>query len=432
MVERLFSTLLASLGRRMATTGKMSAFDEVNVFLDRAVDRLGLDDGFRELLSRPWRELRVSVPVRMDDGRIEVFTGYRVQHNGARGPYKGGVRYHPAADQEEVRALASLMTWKTALVDIPYGGAKGGVQCDPRSMSEGELNRLTRRYMTNIEHIIGVTRDIPAPDLGTNSQTMAWMMDAYGMIHGYSPGIVTGKPVELGGSVGRDSATGRGAVYVMVEAARDFCMTPKGARVAVQGFGQVGGWTVRLLDQVGCKVIAVSDFRGGVYRETGIDVARLLEHHKEAGTVTGLESTEELTNAELLELDCEFLVPAAINGVIHRCNAPRVQAKIVVEAANHPVTPEADQVLNDRGIPVLPDILVNAGGVVVSYFEWTQNLYQHQWEESRVNEELSKIMTKAYRAVRETVERDGITYREAAFLIGVGRVAHVAELRGFI
>ena len=416
----------------MTISTEISPFEEVNVFLDRAADRLQLEDGLRELLRRPWRELRVAVPVRMDDGRIEVFNGYRVQHNGVRGPFKGGIRYHPEADQEEIRALASLMTWKTALVDIPFGGAKGGVQCDPRSMSEAELNEMTRRYIRTIQHLMGVNRDIPAPDLGTNAQTMAWIMDAYEQIHGHSPGIVTGKPVELGGSVGRNSATGRGAVHVMAEAARDFNMSTEGARVAVQGFGQVGMWVVRLLNEVGCKVIAVSDLRGGIYRENGIDVGRLLEHHKEAGSVTELADCEPISNEDLLEVECDFLVPAAINGVIHGDNAPRVRATVVVEAANHPLTPEADDILNDRGVHVLPDILVNAGGVVVSYFEWTQNLYQHQWERSRVNEELSKIMTQAYRSVRETVERESITYREAAFAIAVGRVAHVSRLRGFI
>ena len=409
-----------------------SAFQQVNVFFDRAADRLGLDDGVRELLRRPWRELRVSVPVRMDDGRIEVFTGYRVQHNGARGPYKGGTRYHPEADQEEVRALASLMTWKNALVDIPYGGAKGGVQCDPKTMSEGELNRMTRRYTANIEHLLGVNRDIPAPDMGTNSQTMAWMMDAYGLIHGYTPGIVTGKPVELGGSVGREAAPGRGAVYVMVEAAKDLGVSTDGARIVVQGFGQVGMWVARLAREMGCRVTAVSDVQGGIYDESGLDIDMLVEHQREAGTVTGFSGAEAVTNEQLLELECDFLVPAAVSSVIHEGNVARIRAKVVVEAANHPVTPEADRVLSDRGVHVLPDILVNAGGVVGSYFEWTQNLYQHQWEESRFNEELNKIMTRAYRAVREMVEGERISYREAAFAIGVGRVAHVAQLRGFI
>ena len=416
----------------MAIMASLSVYEEVNVFLDRAAERLGLEDGVREMLRTPWRELLVSVPVRMDDGAIKVFKGYRVQHNGARGPYKGGVRYHPMADLEEVRALASLMTWKNALVDIPYGGAKGGVQCDPRTMSEGELNRLTRRYTTQIEHLIGVNRDIPAPDLGTNSQTMAWMMDSYSQIHGYTPGIVTGKPVELGGSVGRDSATGRGVVYVTREVARDLNVPTVGARIAVQGFGQVGSWTVRLLSEMGCKVIAVSDVDGGIYYPRGIDVGLLMQHKDEAGTVVGLPGSEPITNSELLELECEFLIPAAIDRVIDERNAPRVGAKVVIEAANHPLTPDADSILTDRGITVVPDILVNAGGVIVSYFEWTQNLYQHHWELDRVNEELNKIMTRAYRSVKERSDYEHITYREAAFLIGLERVAHVASMRGFI
>ncbi len=416
----------------MAVAARTSTFEEVNVFFDRAAEHLGLEDGLRELLRKPWRELTVSVPVRMDDGSIRVFTGYRVQHNGARGPYKGGVRYHPDADLDEVRALASLMTWKSALVNIPYGGAKGGVQCDPSKLSEGELNRLTRRYTTNIEHLIAPNRDIPAPDLGTNSQTMAWMMDAYGQIHGYTPAIVTGKPVELGGSVGRDSAPGRGAVYVIQEAASDFGIDIHDARAVVQGFGQVGSWTARLLAEAGCKVIAVSDIRGGVYREDGLDIQRLLQHNAEARTVVGFPGAEPVTNQELLELPCDFLVPAAVERVVHRGNAPRIRARVVVEAANHPLTPEADAILNERRIPILPDILVNAGGVVVSYFEWVQNLYQHHWEEDRVSEELHKIMARAYHSVKETVEREGATFREAAFLIGVDRVARVAKMRGFI
>ena len=416
----------------MTGKARMSPFDEVNVFFDAAADRLGLDDGIRDLLKKPWRELRVSVPLRMDSGDIRVFTGYRIQHNGARGPYKGGVRFHPLADEEEVRALSSLMTWKNALVDIPFGGAKGGIECDPHELSEAELNRMTRRYTANIEHILGVNRDIPAPDLGTNAQTMAWMMDSYSLIHGYTPGIVTGKPLEFGGSAGRDSATGRGVVDVMVEAAKDFEIPTEGARVAVQGFGNVGSWAARFLDEMGCRVVAVSDARHGVYNDKGIDVAGLLEHRTEAGSLESVPDADEITNEELLELDCDFLVPAAIDGVIDAGNVSRIKASVVVEAANHPVTPEADEALNDRGIPVLPDILVNAGGVIVSYFEWSQNLQQHKWELDQVNKELNQIITKAYHAVRELVERDGVTYREAAFQIGVGRVAHVAKLRGFI
>jgi len=416
----------------MNTSPAMSTFDEVNVFFDRAADRLGMADGVREMLRSPWRELRVTVPVRMDNGEIEVFTGYRIQHNGARGPYKGGVRFHPDADVEEVRALASLMTWKTALVEIPFGGAKGGVQCDPLTMSNGELNRLTRRYTQNIEHLLGVNRDIPAPDLGTNAQTMAWMMDAYGQIHGHTPGIVTGKPVELGGSVGRDSATGRGAIYVTTEMAKDMNMDPAGARIVVQGFGQVGSWAARIAAEQGCTVVAVSDVDGGTFNSQGLDVEALVKLKDEGGSVQNFKGGESISNNDLLELDCDILIPAAIDRVIHADNAPRVKAKVIIEAANHPLTPEADDILNDRGIRIVPDILVNAGGVVVSYFEWTQNLYQHTWDMDRVNDELSKIMTRAFTSVKDRVQAEGVTYREAAFLIGLERVAHVAELRGFI
>ena len=416
----------------MNTSPAMSTFDEVNVFFDRAADRLGMADGVREMLRSPWRELRVTVPVRMDNGEIEVFTGYRIQHNGARGPYKGGVRFHPDADVEEVRALASLMTWKTALVEIPFGGAKGGVQCDPLTMSNGELNRLTRRYTQNIEHLLGVNRDIPAPDLGTNAQTMAWMMDAYGQIHGHTPGIVTGKPVELGGSVGRDSATGRGAIYVTIETAKDMNIDPAGARIVVQGFGQVGSWAARIAAEQGCTVIAVSDVDGGTFNSQGLDVEALVKLKDEGGSVQNFKGGESISNNDLLELDCDILIPAAIDRVIHADNAPRVKAKVIIEAANHPLTPEADDILNDRGIRIVPDILVNAGGVIVSYFEWTQNLYQHTWDMDRVNDELSKIMTRAFTSVKDRVQAEGVTYREAAFLIGLERVAHVAELRGFI
>ena len=416
----------------MTTNTHQSTFDSVNVFFDRAAKRLGLADGVRDMLRRPWRELSVSVPVRMDDGTIEVFNGYRIQHNGVRGPYKGGVRYHPEADQEEVRALASLMTWKNAVVDIPFGGAKGGVQCDPRALSTGELNRLTRRYTTNIEHLIAVNRDIPAPDLGTNAQTMAWMMDAYGQIHGYTPGIVTGKPVELGGSVGREQATGRGVVFVMRSAAADLGMDPDGARIAIQGFGNVGSWTARIAGELGCKVVAVSDVNGGVHNDAGLDIDALVAHSDEAETVVGFPGADSIGNDELLELDCEVLVPAAIGRVVHEGNASRVRAGLIIEAANHPLTPEADAILEDRGVTVIPDILVNAGGVIVSYFEWTQNLYQHRWTLEEVNEELDAIITKAYRTVRETALAEDISYRDAAFLVGVGRVVKVAQLRGFI
>lgn len=416
----------------MVAASILTPFEEVNLFYDKAAERLGLPDGCREMLRRPWRELKVQVPVRMDDGQIKVFTGYRVQHNGARGPYKGGVRYHPEADLEEIRALAALMTWKTALMDLPFGGAKGGVQCNPNELSMDELNRLTRRYTINIEHLLAPNRDIPAPDLGTNSQTMAWMMDAYGQLHGHTPAIVTGKPVELGGSLGRESATGRGVVYLLKEAAKDLDMNLEGIRVVIQGFGNVGSWTAKLVEEYGFRVIAVSGVRGGLYNSRGLDVQRLLDHQKEYGTVVGFRGGEAITNSEMLELDCDVLVPAAIGNVITGDNAPRVKAQLVLEAANHPLTPEADDILGDRGITVLPDILVNAGGVIVSYFEWTQNLQEFRWEEDKVYQELHKIILRAYRDVRQKVSSEGITHRQAAFEIGVQRVARVVELRGFV
>ena len=414
------------------TTRELTPFEEVNLFFDEAAERLALPDGFREMLRQPWRELRVQVPVRMDDGRIEVFTGYRVQHNGARGPYKGGVRYHPLADIEEVRALASLMTWKNALVSLPFGGAKGGVQCDPRQLSENELNRITRRYTLNIEHLLAPNRDIPAPDLGTNAQTMAWMMDAYGQLHGHSPAIVTGKPIELGGSFGRESATGRGVAYVLQEAAPDLRLNLNGLRVVVQGFGNVGSWVARILQAMGCRIIGVSDVGGGIHNAKGLDVAGLSEHKMVGASVADSPDGERVTNAELLELDCDVLIPAAIDNVINDKNAARIKAPVVLEAANHPVTFEGDRILNDRGITVLPDILVNAGGVTVSYFEWTQNNQEFRWEEERVNEELRKVMVRAYRSVRDKVMSQGINHRQAAFDIGVERVARTVTLRGFV
>jgi glutamate dehydrogenase (NAD(P)+) len=410
----------------------MSTFDEVNLFINNAADRLGLADGLREMLIRPWRELHVQVPVRMDNNQIEVFTGFRVQHNGARGPYKGGIRYHPEADIEEVRGLASLMTWKTALVDIPYGGAKGGVQVDPKQLSENELNRLTRRYTQSIEHLIAPNRDIPAPDLGTTAQTMAWIMDAYGQLNGHSPAIVTGKPVELGGSLGREAATGQGVAYILHEASKDMGFDMIGSKIVIQGFGNVGSWTARLMYSNGCKIVGVSGVEGGVYNADGLDIPGLVEYHKINGKVAGFTGGTQISNSELLELDCDVLVPAAIDNVITEDNATHIKSPLILEAANHPITPNADSILTERGITVLPDILVNAGGVIVSYFEWTQNIQGFHWEESRVNEELNKILIKAYREVRSRAINESITHRQASFELAVKRVARVVELRGFV
>ncbi len=407
-------------------------FEEVNHVFDQASERLGLSSGISEMLRRPWRELQVQVPVRMDSGDIEIFTGYRVQHNGARGPYKGGIRYHPKADLDEVRALASLMTWKTALVGVPFGGAKGGVEVDPSKLSTGELNRLTRRYTLNIQHLIGPYRDIPAPDLGTNSQTMAWIMDAYGQLHGHSPAVVTGKPIEMRGSLGRESATGQGVTYIAAEAVHGSGKELSDVRVVIQGFGNVGYWTSQLMHRQGAVVIGISDVHGAIYNPSGLDMGVVAQHQSESGTISDFPQAEQLSNSDLLELECDILVPAAIDDVITHENASNIKAKLLLEAANHPVTPAADEILSDMGVTVLPDILVNSGGVIVSYFEWTQNLQEFSWEESRVNEELHKIIIHAYKEVTNKVATDSITHRQAAFEIGLQRVAHVAQLRGFV
>jgi glutamate dehydrogenase (NAD(P)+) len=417
-------------GRRAAA--ESNPFEAVTLFFDRAADHVGLADEMRDVLRTSYRELRVQVPIRMDDGRLEVYTGYRVQHNAARGPYKGGIRYHPDADLDEVRALAALMTWKTAVVEIPFGGAKGGVQCDPKVMSDGEKQRLTRRFTQMISYVLGTNRDIPAPDVNTDAQTMAWMMDAYSSRYGYTPAIVTGKPVELGGSQGRDAATGRGVVYCLEEAARDLGVELEGATVAVQGFGNVGSWFARLVGELGCKVVAVSDVRGGIYRDEGLSVPAVLDWAREHGSVVGAPGTESITNEELLELPVDVLVPAALDRVIHEGNADRIRAGIVAEAANHPVTPAGDAILQDAGKVVIPDILANAGGVTVSYFEWVQNIQQFRWEEERVNTELKKTMSRAWRNVHGRATVDAVPLRLAAFAIAVEKVERAARLRGYV
>ena len=408
------------------------AFEAVTWCLEQAAVHLGISDELVELMRHPWRELTVSVPIRSDDGLLKVFTGYRVQHNGARGPYKGGLRFHPKADLDEVRALASLMTWKTAVVEIPFGGAKGGIVCNPRELSQGELNRLTHRYTQNISHILGVTRDIPAPDMGTNSQTMAWMMDAYGQFHGHSPAIVTGKPIELGGSLGRDAATGRGMVFCLEEWARLAGYQLNGTKVVIQGFGNVGSWAARLIEDLGCVVVGVSNSRGGVHNPSGLNLPKLLDYARQQGSITGFPEAEAISSEEFLELPCDILVPAAIDRVINTGNADRLKAGVIVEASNNPTTAAASVLLQERGVVVIPDILANAGGVVVSYFEWAQNIQQFRWEEERVNQELESIMKRATREVVEVSQRENVGLRQAAFIVGVGRVAHAIQLRGFV
>jgi glutamate dehydrogenase (NAD(P)+) len=410
---------------------EMTPFEAASFFFHQSADRLGLADDKREVLASSYRELAVQVPLRMDDGRLVVYRGYRVQHNGARGPYKGGIRFHESADLDEVRALAALMTWKNALIDVPFGGAKGGVQCEPGVLSGSELERLTRRFTAMISYIIGVNRDIPAPDMGTNAQTMAWMMDAYGQRYGYTPGIVTGKPVELGGSPGREEATGRGVVICAREAAKRLGQQFRDARIVIQGFGNVGYWAAKLASEAGARVVAVSDVAGGAYNPNGLDVDAVARHLDEELSVTSYPGADAVENDELLELECDILIPAAIQGVIHSGNADRIKASVVVEAANGPTSPIADRMLRERRVHIVPDILANAGGVTVSYFEWVQNIQQFRWDLDQVNFELKKRVTKATQQVFTRAEEQSTSLRDAAFDLAVERVARAAEIRGY-
>ena len=398
---------------------------------ERAAHRLKLDAGLRKILSTPKRALTVSIPVRMDDGRYEVFTGYRVQHNMARGPAKGGIRYHPDVTLDEVKALASWMTWKCACLDLPYGGGKGGVVVDPRTLSNPELERLTRRYASEILPIIGPEQDIPAPDVYTNSQTMAWIMDTYSMTKGNtSLGVVTGKPVGLGGSLGRDRATARGVQFVLREACRDRKLTLERSRVAIQGFGNAGGHLATLLAQDGAKIVAASDSSGGVHDPKGLDVKALHAHKQSGKPLKTFKAGTPVTNKQLLELPVDILAPSALENQITSTNVANITAKIVAEAANGPTTPMADEVLFKRGRTVIPDILANAGGVTVSYFEWVQDFSSFFWEEDEVDRRLERAMIKAYRAVAEESKRHKMSLRDGAYLVAVGRVAEATRVRG--
>ena len=408
-----------------------SAWNSALSQLDDAAKQLNLDPGIHEVLRNPRRALEVSVPTRMDDGTVRVFRGYRVHHNTSRGPSKGGIRYHPAVTLEEVKALAMWMTWKCAVVGIPFGGAKGGVVVDPGKLSKGELQMMTRRYASEILPLIGPERDIPAPDLGTNEQVMAWIMDTWGGGGGFSvPGVVTGKPLAIGGSKGRTKATARGVMYITLATLKHLGMSVEDARVAVQGFGNVGGATVELLHEQGCSIVAVSDVRGGVYNPDGLSPTGLNAHEEEAGSIVGYEGGESITNEQLLEVECDVLIPAAIEGQITEENAERIKASVIVEAANGPTTPEADDILKDRGILVVPDILANAGGVTASYFEWVQDLQAYYWEEDQVNDRLRMIMEKSYVDVLSLAEERKVTMRTAATMLGVGRVAEAHAIRG--
>jgi len=398
---------------------------------DVAAGKINLDHEMWELLKVPFREIKVQIPLKMDDGRVEIFVGYRIQHSQARGPMKGGIRYHHEVNLGEIRALATIMTWKTALTDIPFGGAKGGIMCNPKVMSASELERLTRSFIARIDTSIGPNVDIPAPDVNTNPQVMAWIMDEYSRRHGYTPGVVTGKPVELGGSLGRNEATGRGIMYLTHEALKDLGMDVAGRTVAVQGIGNVGGHAAKLLVDSGCKVVAVSDSKGGLYNPKGLNLAKVSAHKEDTGSLEGYKDAEHITNKELLEIPCDILIPAALEGVITGQNAGAIKAKVLVEAANIPTSPEADDILLDKGVYIMPDLLANAGGVVVSYFEWTQNLQASYWEEDRVNRKLSNILLKSYAHVKQVSAQNKVSLRTAAYAIAIEKVARAIKLRGF-
>ncbi len=416
---------------KAATEPGTNPLDTALAQFEAAANRLQLDNGLRQILRTCKRELAVHFPVQMDDGSTRVFSGYRVQHNLARGPAKGGIRYHPSVSLDEVRALAMWMTWKSAVVNIPYGGAKGGVIVDPKKLSPTELENLTRRYATEISIVIGPNEDIPAPDMGTDGRVMAWIMDTISMHRGYTEaGVVTGKPVSVGGTLGRLEATGRGLLYLTQEAARDLNIPLDGATVGVQGFGNVGSTAAWLLSRAGARIVAVSDSSGGLYNDKGLDIDALWHHKRGGGTLNQSPSGDHISNEELLALTLDFLIPAALEGQITGRNASQVKARVIVEGANGPTTPDADAILADNGLLVVPDILANAGGVIVSYFEWVQDLQFFFWEEDEVNERLHRVITRAYREVIRLAEREKLSLREAAMLLAVRRVVEATQVRG--
>ncbi len=409
-------------------------FEIAQAQLDEAAEILGLDEATHELLRWPRRELHVTFPVRMDDGSTRIFHGFRVQYNDARGPTKGGIRFHPDETIDTVRALAAWMTWKTAVVDIPLGGGKGGVVCDPRELSLGELERLSRGYIRAVGQLLGLERDVPAPDVYTNSQIMAWMVDEFAALRGYNEfGVITGKPLALGGSAGRGDATARGGMYVLREAASVLGMDLNGAATAIQGYGNAGSFAHKLGQEMfGLKVVAVSDSKGGIYNPNGLDYAEVTAHKRETGSVVDFPGAENITNEELFELDADVLVPAALEGVITEHNADRVRARVVVELANGPTTPEADDILHENGVYVIPDFLCNAGGVTVSYFEMVQNAYDYYWDLETVHRRLDKKMTAAFHAVHNMARKKDVHNRKGAYLVAISRVVEAMKLRGWV
>jgi len=416
---------------RIAPREDLNPYRIAQIQFDIAAEYLKLDQGLRQILRTPKRVLEVSIPTKMDNGQVKVFSGYRVQHNVARGPAKGGIRYHPAVTLDEVKALAAWMTWKTATVNIPYGGGKGGVICDPKRMTKSELERMTRRYTSEILPLIGPEKDIPAPDMYTDAQTMAWIMDTYSMTKGYSSlGVVTGKPLSIGGSEGRNEATARGCLVAVEEACRVKKMSIRGSSVAIQGFGNAGSLAAKLFAEKKARVIAISDSRGGVFNSRGIDPLKAMRYKERSGTVVGMPGTSRISNDELLAMKCDILIPAALENVITLNNADQIKAKIVAEAANGPTTPHADEVLARKGIMLLPDILANAGGVTVSYFEWVQDLQSFFWSEAEVNAKLESVMRRAFTEVHESARKHRTHMRTGAYCLAVGRVADATLVRG--
>jgi len=418
----------------MASESTLNPFEISQRQLDKAAEKLHLDPQVHQLLREPMRTLEVNYPVRMDDGRVRMFTGYRVQYNDARGPTKGGLRFHPDETIDTVKALAAWMTWKCAVVDIPYGGGKGGVICNPKELSQAELERISRGFVRALGRFIGPERDVPAPDVYTNPQTMAWMMDEYSVIVGYNaPGVITGKPIPLGGSLGRGDATARGTVYCVIEAAKVLGVDLTGATVAIQGYGNAGYYCATLMQELaGSKIVAITDSRGGVYDENGIDPVAAMEHKRNSGSVTGFNELKAITNEDVLELDVDVLIPAAIENVITEENAGDVKARIIGEAANGPTTPEADEILHKNGKYVIPDFLCNAGGVTVSYFEWVQNIGGFYWTIEDVHVRLKEKMVKAFYETHEMAKQQGVDNRTGAYMVSIARVAEAIKLRGWV
>jgi glutamate dehydrogenase (NAD(P)+) len=431
-VEEARTEAEAQGGLKPGQRAEISNLDIVRHYFNVASDRLGLSDDLRVVFWAPYREVTVQIPIRLPDGKVHVYSGYRIQHNGARGPYKGGIRFHPEVDIDEVRALASLMTWKTAVAGVPFGGAKGGVNCPADQLDPADVQKIARSFMDKVEKILGPTRDIAAPDVNTNAQVMAWMMDEYGKLHGHTPAIVTGKPIALEGSYGREAATGRGCIYMFREAAPHLGLSPADTTFVVQGYGNVGSWAARIMQQLGARMVGVSDATGAIRSESGIDANALYEHIHLGGNLIEFEGGEPMDPADLVTIPCDVFVPAALGGMIHEENADQMQCKVILEGANSPTTPAADAILREKDVYIIPDVMANAGGVVVSYFEWVQNLQHFRWDEREVNDKLGTIMRRAYREVSARAREEGIDLREAAYLVGIERVVEAARTRGYV